>query len=74
VYCEQSAPRIEWTERNERKLGEFSARVFRDLIGTRIKVNSVEFWFMMQIAMCLGFPTSYPVNWWLISSGVKERM
>jgi Domain of unknown function (DUF4396) len=47
---------------------------FRDLIGTRLKVNSVEFWFMMQIAMCFGFPTSYPVNWWLISSGVKERM
>jgi hypothetical protein len=26
------------------------------------KVNSVEFWFMMQIAMLCGFVTSYPVN------------
>ena len=31
-------------------------------------------WFMMQIAMVCGFPTSYPVNWWLITSGIKEKM
>jgi hypothetical protein len=29
---------------------------------------------MMQIAMIFGFITSYPVNWWLIKSGIKERM
>ena len=29
---------------------------------------------MMQIAMMAGFVTSYPVNWWLINSGLKERM
>ena len=32
------------------------------------------FWFMMQIAMLAGFVTSYPVNWWLLRSGMKERM
>ena len=32
------------------------------------------FWFMMQIAMLAGFLTSYPVNWWLISKGIKEKM
>lgn len=32
------------------------------------------FWFMMQIAMLCGFGTAYPVNWWLIKSGVKEAM
>jgi hypothetical protein len=32
------------------------------------------FWFMMQIAMLLGFLTSYPVNWWLLKAGIKERM
>jgi hypothetical protein len=47
---------------------------FRDLMGTKLQVNSVEFWFMMQIAMWCGFATAYPVNWWLISSGVKEKM
>jgi hypothetical protein len=29
---------------------------------------------MMQIAMIAGFLTSYPVNWWLIRRGSKERM
>jgi hypothetical protein len=33
-----------------------------------------EFWFMMQIAMICGFAASYPVNWWLVPKGVKERM
>ncbi|HEY8902497.1 MAG TPA: DUF4396 domain-containing protein [Chthoniobacterales bacterium] len=32
------------------------------------------FWFMMQIAMLFGFLTAYPVNWWLLRSGIKERM
>lgn len=36
--------------------------------------SSPVFWFMMQIAMLCGFCTSYPVNWWLIKSGVKEAM
>jgi hypothetical protein len=29
---------------------------------------------MMQIAMLCGFVTSYPVNWWLVRSGIKEAM
>lgn len=36
--------------------------------------NGPVFWFMMQLAMLFGFLTSYPVNWWLIRSGVKEKM
>jgi len=48
--------------------------IFRPLIGVELRVNSVEFWFMMQIAMIFGFITSYPVNWWLIEAGIKERM
>ena len=36
--------------------------------------NSWEFWFMMQIAMLLGFMVSYPVNAWLIKSGIKKGM
>ena len=32
------------------------------------------FWFMMQLAMLLGFVTAYPVNWWLLRAGVKEKM
>ena len=48
--------------------------LFRHLLGARLQATMPEFWFMMQIAMLAGFVTSYPVNWWLISRGVKERM
>lgn len=48
--------------------------VFRPLFGVKLEVNSFEFWFVMQIAMLAGFVTSYPVNWWLIRAGIKEKM
>jgi hypothetical protein len=48
--------------------------IFGHVLGARLEVASVEFWFMMQIAMLCGFATSYPVNWWLISKGIKEKM
>jgi len=48
--------------------------LFRKLLGAELEVNSAEFWFMMQIAMLCGFLTSYPVNWWLLKAGLKEKM
>jgi hypothetical protein len=48
--------------------------LFQHLLGHRAEVNSTEFWFAMQIAMVTGFLTAYPVNWWLVSSGIKEKM
>jgi hypothetical protein len=48
--------------------------IFRHLLGVKLKVDMVEFWFMMQIAMMFGFMTAYPVNWQLIRRGVKEAM
>lgn len=48
--------------------------IFRSALGVRLATPSVEFWFMMQIAMICGFITAYPVNWWLIRSGIKEAM
>lgn len=48
--------------------------LFRRLFGAELRVDSFEFWFMMQIAMLCGLLTSYPVNWWLIRAGVKEAM
>ncbi len=44
------------------------------VLGAGLQVDSVEFWFMMQIAMLCGFLTNYPVNWWLLRSGIKEMM
>jgi len=48
--------------------------IFRHLLGTELSTDTVEFWFMMQIAMICGFLTSYPVNWWLLRTGIKEKM
>lgn len=48
--------------------------LFRSLLRVHLEPATVEFWFMMQIAMLCGFVTSYPVNWWLIRSGIKEAM
>lgn len=38
------------------------------------KPNEAVYWFMMQIAMILGFITSYPANWILVKKGIKEEM
>ena len=44
------------------------------LFGHELPKTSPVFWFMMQIAMLIGFLTSYPVNWWLVRKGIKEKM
>lgn len=36
--------------------------------------NQAQYWFMMQFAMLLGFLTSYPMNFILIKTGLKEVM
>jgi len=40
----------------------------------RIHPNMAVYWFMMQIAMIIGFGTSYPANVWLLRKGWKEKM
>lgn len=44
------------------------------LFGRELEKGDPVFWFMMQLAMLGGFLTSYPVNWWLVRTGIKERM
>jgi hypothetical protein len=44
------------------------------IFGHELSKTGPVFWFMMQIAMLVGFLTSYPVNWWLVKTGIKERM
>ncbi len=39
-----------------------------------LRPDSVVYWFMMQVGMVVGYATSYPMNWWLIRSGIKEAM
>lgn len=39
-----------------------------------LAIDTSSHWFMMQIGMNLGFVTSWPVNRWLLRTGVKEPM
>jgi hypothetical protein len=48
--------------------------IFKAHFGRVSEADMPEFWFAMQLAMIAGFVTSYPVNWWLIRSGIKEKM
>lgn len=44
------------------------------LFPSGIHPDEAAYWFLMQVAMILGFATSYPVNVWLIRRGIKEAM
>jgi hypothetical protein len=44
------------------------------LFHHELRPTTVVFWFMMQLGMLAGFLTSYPVNWALLRTGVKEPM
>ncbi len=48
--------------------------LFGTLLGARLTTDTAEFWFTMQVAMLCGFATAYPVKWWLIRFGIKEKM
>jgi hypothetical protein len=48
--------------------------LFKHRFGGLAPIDSVEFWAAMQLAMIGGFVSSYPMNWWLIRSGLKESM
>lgn len=39
-----------------------------------LRPDNITYWFMMQIAMVIGFFTSYPANWLLVRKGIKESM
>lgn len=48
--------------------------VYRPWLGVMPQADSPVFWFTMQLAMWCGFATTYPMNWWLIRRGTKEKM
>jgi hypothetical protein len=48
--------------------------VTQKLLFPGLEPTSWDHWFMMQIAMMLGLATTFPVNWVLIRSGVREAM
>ncbi len=44
------------------------------LVPAHVHPDQPVYWLMMQFGMLLGLVTAYPVNWWLIRAGIKERM
>lgn len=48
--------------------------LFPSVLGHPLRINTIEFWFMIQVAMAFGFIISYPVNWWLIKLEIKGEM
>ena len=56
------------------EVGMFAWMGFHAWLYPELQPTQWTYWFMMQIAMVLGFLTTYPVNWWLIAGGIKERM
>ncbi len=56
------------------EIGMFAWMIYRAHAWPAMAPTDWSYWLMMQIAMVLGFATTYPVNWLLIHFGVKERM
>jgi hypothetical protein len=56
------------------EVGMFAWMGLRAWLYPDMEPTTWAYWLMMQVAMVLGFLTTYPVNWWLISRGVKEKM
>ncbi len=56
------------------EVGMFAWMGFRAWAWPQLEPFHWSYWLMMQIAMVLGFLTTYPVNWLLILRGVKEKM
>lgn len=47
----------------------FQLAIFKE----KLPMDGVVYWWMMQIGMFLGHWTAFPINWWLITSEIKER-
>jgi hypothetical protein len=56
------------------EVGMFAAMGARAALYPGLPPTGWTYWFFMQIAMLLGFATTYPMNGWLIAHGIKERM
>ena len=56
------------------QIGMFAWMGCRAWLYPGLQPTTWAYWLMMQVAMVLGFVTTYPVNWWLIDRGIKEKM
>jgi hypothetical protein len=44
------------------------------LFHPKLQPTQPAYWYMMQVAMLVGFLTAYPANWWLIRRKLKPAM
>jgi hypothetical protein len=56
------------------EIGMFAFMGLRAWAYPSLEPTTWSYWLFMQIAMICGLATTYPVNWWLIRKGVKEKM
>jgi hypothetical protein len=58
------------------EIGMFAFMAFSSqvLFHPKLEPTQPVYWYMMQIAMLVGFLTAYPANWWLIKKKLKEAM
>jgi hypothetical protein len=47
---------------------------WRQSLGPLASPTHPQFWFIMSISLTLGFAVTYPLNWWLVSAGLKHGM
>jgi Domain of unknown function (DUF4396) len=50
------------------------AALGRMLIGYRLSPLTPDFWFVMSMALLVGFIVAYPINWWLVAKELKHGM
>jgi hypothetical protein len=50
------------------------AALARVAIAEPLSPLSADFWFVMSMALLTGFMTAYPINWWLVATGLKHGM
>ncbi|MDR5752895.1 MULTISPECIES: DUF4396 domain-containing protein [unclassified Caballeronia] len=56
------------------EVGMFGCMIAFAKLASPLKPTDAGYWVRMQIAMVAGFATTYPVNYWLIRRGIKEKM
>lgn len=47
---------------------------WKGAVAAATRPLSLDFWFVMSIALCAGFLVAYPINWWLVARGLKHGM
>jgi Domain of unknown function (DUF4396) len=50
------------------------AMVFNARVPGSANPASPAFWFIMSMALLVGFITAYPMNWWLVARKLKHGM